>query len=195
MEAHYGNSALKPTQDQVLGPFYPVKKPLDQDADLTVVRGKKGKAQGQIIYLKGRVLDLHRKPIVGAKLEIWQANSFGRYIHPNDTSPAPLDPHFEGYGVQKTDKEGRYKFKTIKPGSYPVPGGYIRPPHIHFSVTSSTNRLITQLYFDGDPLNEKDIFFKNTVDGETLLVKLMPQPSKDLELDSMVAEWDIVLRQ
>jgi protocatechuate 3,4-dioxygenase beta subunit len=194
MEAHYDSSMGIPTQEQVSGPFYPVQKPRDQDTDLTVIHGKKGKAQGQVIYITGRVLNLEGKPIAGAQVEIWQANSFGRYTHPSDTNPAPLDPNFEGYCIQKTDKDGRYQCKTIKPGPYPVPSGRIRPPHIHFIVTSTTNRLITQLYFDGDPLNEKDIFFGSAENKESILVKLMP-PAKDQEPGSKIVEWDIILRQ
>jgi len=194
MEAYHSSSAIRPTEEQISGPFYPVQKPRDQGTDLTVVHGKKEKAKGQIVYITGRVLDLKGEPIADTQVEIWQANSFGRYTHPSDTNPAPLDPNFEGYSIQKTDKDGRYKFKTIKPGSYPVPGGRVRPPHIHFSITSTTNRLITQLYFDGDPLNDKDIFFGNAENKESLLVKLMP-PTKDIEPDAMIGEWNIVLRQ
>ncbi len=187
-------TARKPTADQVSGPFYPVTKPLDQDADLTVIRGKPGKAQGQVIHLKGRVLNLNDHPISGAQVEIWQANTFGRYTHPGDTNPAPLDPNFEGYGVTMTDAEGRYEFKTIKPGPYPASEGWIRPPHIHFAVTSSSHRLITQLYFEGEPLNEKDLLLKNTVNKESLITKLTPS-TKDAEPDVLIASWDIVLRQ
>jgi protocatechuate 3,4-dioxygenase beta subunit len=187
--------AKMPTMDQVLGPFYPVVKPLDQDADLTTIQGKPGKAQGQVIHLMGRVLNMKGEPISRAKVEIWQANTHGRYTHPSDANPAPLDPNFEGFGTQITDAEGRYRFKTIKPGAYPVPvEGWIRPPHIHFDVESKSNRLITQLYFEGDPLNEKDLLLKNTLFKESLITKLMP-PTKDLEPDSLIAVWDIVLPQ
>ncbi len=193
---HYlsAQSPLKPTAGQVQGPFYPVVKPVDQDADLTVIQGKPGKAKGQVIYLSGRVLNLKGKPMPDTRVEIWQANAFGRYTHPGDTNPAPLDPNFEGYGVQITDAEGRYRFKTIKPGAYPAAQGWTRPPHIHFSVTSKTNQLITQLYFAGEALNERDELLKDTVDKEGLLVKLLP-PAKDVEPDALMAVWDIVLPQ
>ncbi len=194
MEGNLGSPNRMPTDDQVEGPFYPVIKPVDQDADLTVVKGKSGKAQGQVIYVMGRILNLKGEPIPGAQVEIWQANSLGRYTHPSDTNPAPLDPNFEGYGVQVTDAEGRYRFKTVKPGGYPVPAGWSRPPHIHFCVTSRTNRLITQLYFDGEPLNEKDRFFKSAVNKDSLVTKLAP-PTGDTEPDALIAPWDIVLGQ
>jgi protocatechuate 3,4-dioxygenase beta subunit len=185
---------IKPTPEQVTGPFYPAMKPPDQDADLTVIQGKPGKAKGQVIHLMGRVLNLKGEPIPGARVEIWQANTYGRYTHPGDTNPAPLDPNFEGYGVQTTDAEGRYRFKTIKPGAYPAAQGWTRPPHIHFSVTTKTNHLITQLYFAGEPLNEKDELLTERVDKNSLILKLMP-PTKDVEPDSLIAVWDIVLSQ
>jgi protocatechuate 3,4-dioxygenase beta subunit len=97
-------------------------------------------------------------------------------------------------GVQITDAEGRYRFKTIKPGAYPAAQGWTRPPHIHFSVTSKTNQLITQLYFEGEALNEKDELLRDTADKEGLIVKLMP-PAKDVEPDSLMAVWNIVLPQ
>jgi protocatechuate 3,4-dioxygenase, beta subunit len=182
------------TTDLVLGPFYPVIKPAHAGTDLTVIPGKPGRAQGQVIYVLGQVLDLNGKPVSGAEIEIWQANSFGRYTHPGDTNPVPLDPNFEGYGIQRTDAQGRYRFKTIKPKGYPAGGDRVRPPHIHFCVTSSTTRLITQLFFEGDPLNEKDFLLKNASNKETIITKLMP-PTKEVEPDSLIAAWDIVLRQ
>jgi protocatechuate 3,4-dioxygenase beta subunit len=190
----FAQPARKPTPDQVMGPFYPVIKPVDQDNDLTVIAGKPGKARGQVVHLSGRVLSLKGEPIPGAQVEIWQANSSGRYTHPGDKNPAPLDPNFEGYGVQTTDAEGRYRFKTIKPGAYPVNEEWTRPPHIHFAVTSKTNRLITQLYFEGEPLNEKDLLLKSTPNKESLITKLMPA-TKEVEPDALTAIWDIVLPQ
>ena len=184
----------KPTEEQVEGPFYPVIKPLDQDADLTVIQGREGRAQGQVIYLSGRVLNLKSEPIPEAQVEIWQANSSGRYTHPSDTNPAPLDPNFQGYGVQITDAAGRYKFKTIKPKEYPIGGGRSRTPHVHFCITSKVKRHITQLYFEGEPLNEEDVIFKNVRNKESVLTKLMP-PTKDMEPDDLVAVWDITLGQ
>jgi protocatechuate 3,4-dioxygenase beta subunit len=190
----FAQSTKMPTAGQILGPFYPVIKPLDQDADLTQLQGRSGKAQGQVIHLMGRVLDMKGEPIPGAQVEIWQANTFGRYTHPGDRNPAPLDPNFDGYGVQVTDAEGQYRFKTIKPGAYPAAEGWVRPPHIHFCVTSRSNRLITQLYFDGEPLNEKDLLLKDTLNKESLITKLRP-PTKDVEPDGLIAIWDIILQQ
>lgn len=183
-----------PTPDQVMGPFYPVTKPVDRDADLTVIQGKPGKAKGQIMHLMGRVFNLQGEPIRGAEVQIWQANTYGRYAHPSDRNPAPLDPNFQGFGVQTTDSEGRFRFKTVKPGAYPVTADWTRPPHIHFDVTSRTTQLITQMYFEGEPLNEKDLLFRATMNRGSLLTKLLP-PTKDMEPEVLVAVWDIVLSQ
>ena len=184
--------ARRLTEEQVMGPFYPVTKPIDQDADLTVIQGRPGKAQGKVLHLMGRVLNLRGEPIRGTAIEIWQANTFGRYAHPSDTHDAPLDPNFQGYGITVTDAEGRYRFKTVKPGSYPVSENWIRPPHIHFDVSSRSNKLITQMYFEGEPLNEKDRLFKSASYKESLITKLMPA-TKDVEPDALIAVWDIVL--
>jgi protocatechuate 3,4-dioxygenase beta subunit len=187
--------ALRRTPDQILGPFYPVRKPLDQDADLTTIAGKPGRAEGQVIHVMGRVLNVAGHPVHGARAEIWQANTHGRYTHPSDTNPAPLDPHFEGFAVLTTDAEGRYRMKTIKPGAYPAGPNRMRPPHIHFEVTGQSTRLVTQMYFAGEPLNDTDPFLQGAgANKERLIVSLEP-PTQELEPDSLVAVWDIVLEQ
>src|SRR5882724_11198795 len=187
--------ALRRTPGQILGPFYPVRKPLDQDADLTTIAGKPGRAAGQVIHVMGRVLNVAGQPVQGASVEIWQANTHGRYTHPSDTNPAPLDPHFEGFAVLTTDAEGRYRMKTIKPGAYPAGPDRMRPPHIHFEVTGQSNRLVTQMYFAGEPLNDTDPFLQGAgANKERLIVPLEP-PTQELEPDALVAVWDIVLAQ
>ncbi len=185
--------ASRRTPDQILGPFYPVVKPLHQGADLTTIPGKPGRAAGQVIHVMGRVVNSHGQPVQGARVEIWQANTHGRYTHPSDTNPAPLDPNFEGFAVLTTDAEGRYRIKTIKPAGYPAGPDRMRPPHIHFDVTGKSNRLVTQMYFAGEPLNDKDPFLQGTGAGkERLIVRLGP-PTQGFEPDSRVAVWDIVL--
>jgi protocatechuate 3,4-dioxygenase, beta subunit len=184
---------LRRTPDQILGPFYPMMKPLDQDADLTIINGKTARAKGQIIHLTGRVLNLQGNPVAGAQVEIWQANMHGRYAHRVDNNPAPLDPNFQGYGVQETDKQGRFRFKTIKPGAYPSQSAGMRTPHIHFQVTSGPTRLVTQMYFEGEKLNETDHFLQSAVNKELLVTKLLP-PTRDLEPVSLIINWDIVIR-
>lgn len=185
--------ALKRTPGEILGPFYPVLKPLDQDADLTMISGKSARAQGQVLQLTGRVLNLKGEPVPGARVEIWQANTHGRYDHPSDRNPAPLDPNFQGFAVQFTDAEGRYRFKTIKPGAYPATPDWMRPPHVHFEVIGKSNRLVTQMYFPGEPLNEKDLLLQGLrANKEGAIAKLLA-PTKDVEPDSLIALWDIVL--
>lgn len=184
---------LKRTPGQILGPFYPVLKPPYQGADLTTIPGKPGRATGQVIHVMGRVLNLAGQPVPGARVEIWQANTYGRYTHPSDTNPAPLDPNFEGFAVLTTDAEGRYRFKTIKPGAYPAGPSLMRPPHIHFEVTGQINRLVTQMYFAGEPLNDQDPFLQSAgANKDNLIVPLRP-PTQAFEPDALVAVWDIVL--
>ena len=133
------------------------------------------------------------QPLSGIQIEVWQANSHGRYNHPSDTNPAPLDPNFEGYATLTTDSDGRYRFKTIKPGAYPTDSGAVRPPHIHFEVIGRFNRLVTQMYFAGDPLNDEDAILQLAgANASRLIVSLQP-PTPELEADSLMAVWDIVL--
>ncbi len=186
--------ATMPTPDQILGPFYPVQKPVDGGTDLTHLSGKSGTAQGEVIYVMGRVLNLKGEPVRGAQLEVWQANARGRYVHPSDRNPAPLDPNFEGYANVVSDAEGRYRFKTIKPGAYPVGGGWIRPPHIHFDVRGHVNRLVTQMYFAGETLNDKDPLLQASWAKDSLIAKVL-SPSAQEEADARLVVWDIVLIQ
>ena len=185
--------ALKATPGEILGPFYPVIKRVEQGADLTVIPGKPGRAAGEVIHVMGRVLTVEGQPVRGARVELWQANAHGRYTHPSDTNPAPLDPNFEGVAVQTTDAEGRYRFKTIKPGAYPVTPSWMRPPHLHFEVTGKVNRLVTQMYFPGEPLNDKDLLLqKLRANRDGALAKVLP-PTADVEPESRLVVWDIVI--
>ena len=129
--------------------------PLDNNLILNFTQGK-SPAVGERILVHGQVLDENARPVRNTLVEIWQANAGGRYRHIKDTYFAPLDPNFGGCGRTITDEEGRYQFLTIRPGAYPWPnrGNDWRPMHIHFSVFGSGfgQRLITQMYFEGDPL-------------------------------------------
>ena len=186
-------SALKRTPDQILGPFYPVSKTPDLAGDLTQVPGRSGRAEGQVLNVMGRVLNIKGDPVHGAKLEVWQANTHGRYTHPADTNTAPLDPNFEGFAVLKTDAEGRYKFKTIKPGAYPTGANTIRPPHIHFRLSGHDDELVTQMYFEGEPLNEQDRFLQNAPpDRRPLLVAKLLPAAPEMEPNSRLVVFDIV---
>lgn len=154
--------SLSPTPANPEGPFYPIKEQVDKDADLTRVAGREGRAQGEVLRVSGRVLDESGEPVADAVVDVWQANAFGRYDHEGDTSDSPRDPNFQGWGIMKTDAEGRYSFTTIKPGAYTAMGEWVRPPHIHYKVSRrGYHELTTQMYWDGDPLNDKDELFKS----------------------------------
>jgi len=183
-----------PTPDQILGPFYPVQKPADGGQDLTRLKGRAGQAAGEVIYVMGRVLDLRGNPCPGVRLELWQANAHGKYTHPHDRNSAPIDPNFDGYANVVTDAEGRYRFKTVKPGAYPVVGDYVRPPHIHFDVTGKVNRLITQMYFPGEALNDRDPLLQQSWAKDSLIARVLP-PTAAEEPDAKLVVWDIVLIQ
>jgi protocatechuate 3,4-dioxygenase beta subunit len=183
-----------PTPDQILGPFYPVRKPTDGHDDLTRLQGRAGRAKGQVIYVMGQVRSVRGEPAPGVKLEIWQANAAGKYTHPHDMNKAPIDPNFDGYATVVTDAEGRYRFKTVKPGAYPVVADYIRPPHIHFDITGQVNRLITQMYFPGEALNDKDPLLQQSWAKHSLIARVLP-PTKEEEPDALLVVWDIVLIQ
>ena len=186
-------AALARTPQQILGPFYPLK-PLPQTADLTQEPGRPGRAQGQVLNVMGRVLNLNGQPVRNAKVEVWQANAQGRYTHPSDPNPAPLDPNFDGSAVLTTDLDGRYRFKTIKPAAYPAGPNLIRPAHIHFQVSGQHDRLVTQLYFDGDPYNATDPFL-NSVGRKDLLIAKLIDASGEFEAGSKTAIFDIVIYQ
>ncbi len=182
---------LPRTSDQILGPFYPLGEP-SKGGDLTQVAGRKGRAQGQLLYVSGRVLDRQGNPVRGGKVQIWQANCHGKYLHPNDDNPAPIDPCFEGFAVVNTDDEGRYLFKTIKPSAYPAAPGRMRPSHIHFEVFGKRERLITQLYFQGDAHQDSDTWLQSSHRKETIVMPIL-DPVTGMEPDAKRVAFDIVL--
>jgi protocatechuate 3,4-dioxygenase beta subunit len=169
----------------------------EHDHDLT--RQHAGEPLGERITVSGHVYDTEGKPLRNTLVEIWQANSAGRYLHKWDRWPAPLDPNFSGAGRCVTDDEGRYRFTTIKPGPYPWGNHYNawRPAHIHFSLLGRAfvQRLVTQMYFPGDPLFAFDPIF-NAVRNETARERMVSRFAMDLsEPDWALAyEWDIYLR-
>src|SRR6266702_8790091 len=179
------------TPEQILGPYYPLKG-FDQNADLTSVPGRPGRAKGQVLNVMGRVLNLKGEPVRNAKVEVWQANAHGRYTHSSDPNPAPLDPNFEGSAILFTDSDGRYQFKTIKPAAYPAGPNAMRPAHIHFQVSGQQDRLVTQMYFEGDPYNNTDRFLQSAGRTELLITKLLP-PTPEFEPESKLVVFDIVL--
>lgn len=179
------------TARQDLGPFYPVMRPLDQDADLTRVSGRRGVASGQRIIISGRVLDHAGRAVPHAALDIWQANSHGRYAHPGDTHDAPLDPNFQGSAKIVADAAGRYRFVTIKPGAYPIGGGLQRTPHIHVDVMGRSQRLTTQIYFPGEPLNATDILFPHASPQASVIARALGAVPGAAE--TLAFGWDVVL--
>ena len=185
-------AARQRTPEQILGPFYPLKS-LGQNADLTRVPGRPGRAEGLVLDVMGRVLNLKGEPVRNATVEIWQANAHGRYSHPSDHNPAPLDPNFEGSAILTTDDDGRYRFKTIKPAAYPAGPNRMRPAHIHFQVSGRQDRLVTQMYFEGDPYNETDRFLQTALEQRDLLITKLLPPSPEMEPESKLVVFDIVL--
>lgn len=146
---------------ELTGPVFGAERVLPGDADLTT-RGAT-EAIGQRIIVAGRVLDSDGRAVPHTLIELWQANAAGRYAHPHDTWPAPLDPGFTGAGRAITDAEGRYHFTTVKPGAYPWQNHHNawRPAHLHFSLfgVAFAQRLVTQMYFPDDPLLGQDPIF------------------------------------
>jgi protocatechuate 3,4-dioxygenase, beta subunit len=188
---------LPHTLTEVTGPVYGHERIGELDHDLT--RQHDGQPLGERIILHGRVLDGDRRPVRNTLVEIWQANSAGRYRHAVDRHPAPLDPNFTGAGRCMTDDEGRYRFITVKPGAYPWlnhPNAW-RAAHIHVSLfgPAFATRLVTQMYFPGDPLFFQDPIFHSVRDPKHRELMI-----SEFDLDETVPEWalaynfDIFLR-
>jgi protocatechuate 3,4-dioxygenase beta subunit len=177
--------------------------PLEADLTINVARGndfseRSGEPIGERITVEGRVLDGDGRPVAGQLVEIWQANAAGRYIHKREQHPAPLDPNFVGVGRCITGPDGSYRFRTVKPGPYPW-GNHRnawRPAHIHFSIfgTAFTQRLVTQMYFPGDPLFALDPIYQSITDQKARDA-LVAAYDHDLTVPeySMGYRWDIVL--
>ena len=190
----FGQQPSIRTPEEILGPFYPLRLPIDQDADLTIIAGKEGRALGQVLYVSGRVTNLRGEPVVDAELEVWQANAAGRYTHPADDNQAPIDPSFDGFARIRTGPDGSYGIKTIKPGAYPATPNWMRPPHIHFDVKGRASRLVTQMYFEGEALNEKDILLQRKPEpARKRVIASYGAPSGKQETNALVAVWNIVL--
>ena len=185
------------TLSEITGPAYPYGRIEATDNDLTIQHS--GEPLGERVIVQGRVLDEGDRPIPNTLVEIWQANAAGRYTHRVDGHPAPLDPNFSGAGRTLTDNDGCYRFVTIKPGAYPWRNhdNAWRPAHIHFSLfgTSFLSRLITQMYFPGDPLFPYDPIM-NSIPDERARQRLIA----NFDLNVTQPEWalgftfDIVLR-
>ena len=175
MTTAYATETMKSvTPPQTSGPFYPIVAQSDKDADLTLFGNSTTLALGEIITVEGKVLGDDGKPIADAVVDIWQANAAGRYAHETDPNPAPLDANFQGWAILKTDADGRYRFKTVRPGAYPAAKGWDRPPHIHFKVSRrGYHEITTQMYFENEPLNDVDRLLNALTNKEqsTLIAK------------------------
>lgn len=183
------------TPAQTEGPFYP-EPGISRANDLTVVRGSAGRAKGQIVYIEGRVLDADCRPVEGVDVEIWQACESGKYNHSRDPNRAELDPNFGYWGETLTDANGEYQFKTIIPGAYPADGSWMRPPHIHFRVAKVGYReLVTQMYFDGEALNDRDLILQDlsAEERKQVIVDFRPAPSH-LEPGSLLGTFEITIQ-
>ncbi len=185
-----------PEAAELSGPAFGRTDVTDLDHDLT--RQHTGEPLGERITVTGRVLDRAGRPVSGQLVEIWQANAAGRYAHQRDRHPAPLDPHFTGVGRCLTDDRGHYRFTTVKPGAYPW-GNHTnawRPAHIHFSLfgTAFAQRLVTQLYFPGDPLLPYDPILQSVTDADAR-ARLVAAYDHGLSVPewSLGYRWDIVL--
>jgi protocatechuate 3,4-dioxygenase beta subunit len=182
---------------EVTGPLFGSERVGPLDHDLT--RQHDGEPVGQRIIVHGRVLDSDGRPVPNTLVEVWQPNAGGRYRHVNDNWPAPIDPNFTGAGRVFTDAQGHYQFTTIKPGAYPWrnhPNAW-RPAHIHFSLfgRAFTQRLITQMYFPGDPLFFQDPVF-NSIPDPKARERLISQYDHEATREEWALgfRFDIVLR-
>lgn len=188
-DARQAETAQTPTPAEMEGPFFPPDTAIENDVDLTRLAGHSERAAGQVIEVRGRVLDARGAPITGAKLELWQANAAGRYAHPEDPATQPLDPNFQGYALLQTGADGAFSFTTIKPGAYNSPIG-VRTPHLHWKIGAGAHVLTTQMYFPGEAQNETD--------G---LMRAMGDPVRSLIAASAAAQeagaqgftWDVVM--
>ncbi len=188
---------IPPSMTEITGPLFGHNAVRADEADLT--KQHKGEPLGERIIVAGRVLDEDGRPVPNTLIEVWQANAAGRYVHAVDQHPAPLDPNFTGAGRVVTDAEGRYRFVTVKPGSYPWRNHHNawRPAHIHFSLfgASFLSRMVTQMYFPGDPLFAFDPIY-NAVTDEKARQRMI----SSFALDLTEPEWalgyrfDVILR-
>jgi protocatechuate 3,4-dioxygenase, beta subunit len=185
------------TPSQTIGPFFPKALIREGDNNLACLKLDGPRAQGTPIEVRGTIRDDKGQPVAGALIEVWQANKWGKYEHPVDVTAAPLDPHFKGYGRVLTDRTGTFSFRSIKPGAYPNPGydNWYRPPHIHFSIFAAgvMSRLVTQMYFPNEELNDIDPILNGVEDLEarsSLIARQLPSSASN----ELSYEFNIVLR-
>ncbi len=179
---------LVPTPAQTEGPFYPDQLPLDQDNDLVLIQGRMDPSKGIVTHLHGRILGPDGKPVIGAVIEIWQCDANGVYLHTRGGDRAKLDAGFQGFGRFQVGDDGQYRFRTIRPVTYPG-----RAPHIHVKIRHGESDLLTtQCYVAGDPGNERDGILrsiKNEAVRKTIVVDFTPKGDQG----ELAAQFDVVL--
>ncbi|MGR3343228.1 MAG: dioxygenase family protein [Paracoccaceae bacterium] len=182
-------AAVAPTPDTSEGPFYPVNILSDDDADLVSVEGAVREAGGDILHLAGRVLDTNARPIADARIEIWQCDANGVYLHPGDRRRDSRDSGFQGFGHSKADTTGRFAFRTIVPVPYPG-----RTPHIHVKVVHGGRDLLTtQIYRLGHPQNLSDFLFRSLAPGEQRRVSMAIKPRAASPRPTFETEIELVI--
>ncbi len=182
-------AAEAPTPGAAEGPFYPVRIPSDDDADLVSVEGAVREAGGDILHLAGRVLDANARPIAGARIEIWQCDANGVYLHPGDRRSDSRDSGFQGFGHAKADTAGRFVFRTIVPVPYPG-----RTPHIHVKVMHNGRDLLTtQFYRLGHPQNPSDFLFRRLAPNEQRRVSMAIRPRAASPRPAFETDIDLVI--
>ena len=180
-------SALRTTPRQTSGPFYPVKIPLDADADLVQVEGMSRPATGIVAQVTGKVVDTGGNPVPGAKVEIWQCDAFGAYKHPRDRGDVS-EPEFQGYGFTLTSGQGEYRFRTIRPVSYPG-----RTPHIHARISvPGMSVLTTQFYLEGEARNASDFLYRRVPEGLRGMVTAR-FPATEAESETVIPSYTVVV--
>ncbi len=178
--------SLQATTSQTVGPYFSIGLTRLKKADLAGPG-----ISGERITIVGRVLDGDRKPVLDALIEIWQANSHGKYAHPADEQNKPIEPGFQGYGRIPVDESGRFSFTTIKPGAVPGPDGKAQAPHIAVSVfmRGLLRRLVTRIYFPDEPANGGD-FVLNLVEPERRATLIAKKNAPEIG----TFEWNVILQ-
>ncbi len=182
------------TPPQMTGPFYPIVRPHEASVDLTRVPGRSDLATGIATEIVGTVRTARGDAVASAILLLWQANAAGRYSHPRDTrEEAPLDPAFLGHGMLRTDRQGSFRIRTVRPGAYPDSSIGMRTPHIHYEIIGEDARLVTQMYFPGEPLNDQDALLRRSRAQGHNVAALIARPLPGGEPGVARFSWDIVL--
>ncbi len=173
------------TPQLTLGPMYPITRPAEEDADLTHLFGQPRAALGQVIEIAGRIMNEAGTPVPHGQIDMWQTNAAGHYNHPADTSGQPHDPGFQYAAILRADDQGRYRLRTVLPAPYES-----RQRHVHFDVRGRNRRLMTQMFFPGEP-NDRDALFKGL--GDPALQQAVTAKRNGERDGAWLFDWDIKL--